>query len=297
MSEVVLLVGASGRVGRETARRLRAAQRPVRAMVRAASCDEAKTHLRDIGCELVIGDLKDHASLASACEGAVTVVSSATAMGTKNPEDSVREVDECGQLALVRAAESSGVRNFVFVSFPPLELEPDFALQKAKRLVEARLKTSALSYTILQASFFLEVWFSERVGFSLARGEARIFGSGTNPVSWVSLVDVARFAAASVLDRPRFGGRVLPLGGASISPLDVLATFERLGAPSFKPRYITMAELAAQRSIAPDAIADARAALGTAVARGLAVEPGAALALLSDELISISDYGRRISAA
>jgi hypothetical protein len=45
---------------------------------------------------------------------------------------------------------------------------------------------------------FTEVWLGPHLGFDAANASAQIFGSGQNSISWISYVDVARFAAASV---------------------------------------------------------------------------------------------------
>src|SRR6185503_19386637 len=104
--------------------------------------------------------------------------------------------DEAGQLALLRAAKAAGVRNFIYVSFLPNELE--YAFQTAKRKVEAALQESGLVFTILRPTAFMELWLSPVFGFDPRNGRARILGQGTDAVSWVSASDVARFAVAAV---------------------------------------------------------------------------------------------------
>jgi uncharacterized protein YbjT (DUF2867 family) len=62
------------------------------------------------------------------------------------PGDSIQSVDLEGQLGLVQAASTAGVRHFVFISFP--EVSVQFPLQDAKRAVERALVASGMSYTI-----------------------------------------------------------------------------------------------------------------------------------------------------
>jgi hypothetical protein len=45
------------------------------------------------------------------------------------------------------------------------------------------------------AAYFKEVWLSPIVGFDFPNGQATIYGEGRTPISWISLYDVARFAA------------------------------------------------------------------------------------------------------
>lgn len=125
----------------------------------------------------------------------------------------------------------AGVRHFIFVSFPPVS--EDFALQRAKRPVEQKLKESGLAYTVLQPTFFTEIWRSPGVGFDFASAQARIYGSGINKISGISYLDVAAFAVASV-ENPAARNAIIKLGGPeALSPLEVVKIFEELGGRQF----------------------------------------------------------------
>ena len=116
---------------------------------------------------------KEPASLARACAGVQSVISTASSTLTRQAGDSIETVDRRGQLALVDAARAAGVEHFVFVSFrdnPAIR----YPLTEAKREVEEALKTSGMAYTILQASYFMEVWLTPALGFDAANGKVRI---------------------------------------------------------------------------------------------------------------------------
>ena len=75
-----LVVGATGLLGREICRRLAAAGKPVRALVRATS-DQAKVdELKGYGAQIAVGDVRDRASLDAACQGAAAVISTVSAV-------------------------------------------------------------------------------------------------------------------------------------------------------------------------------------------------------------------------
>jgi NADH dehydrogenase len=74
-----------------------------------------ETTLTESSAEPVWGDLKDPASLAAACNGATTVITSANSAGRGGP-DNVETVDLEGNRCLVEAAAASGVKHFIFVS-------------------------------------------------------------------------------------------------------------------------------------------------------------------------------------
>jgi len=111
---MILVVGATGLLGSEICRRLRERGRDVRALVRAGSAREAA--LRALGVHIATGDLRDRGSLVAACRDVDAVISTATAMGSKDRALSLNEVDRKGQLRLVDVARQSGVRTFVYVS-------------------------------------------------------------------------------------------------------------------------------------------------------------------------------------
>jgi len=85
--------------------------------------------------------------------------------------DSIESVDRQGQLNLIEVAEEAGVRHFILISFPSVDI--DFPLQTAKRTVEDRLRRGRMMYTILQPTFFTEVWLSPALGFDPAHATAR----------------------------------------------------------------------------------------------------------------------------
>jgi NADH dehydrogenase len=278
-------------LGSEVVRLARAAGQRVRAVVRDGADPARVAKLEQSGAELTTADLKEPATLVRACEGVTAVVSTATAVIPRLPGDSIATVDERGQLSLAQAAEDAGVERFVFASFHPVSL--DFALQRAKRRVEDRL-TRTGRYTILHAANFIEFWLSTAVGFDPVHGRAVLFGGGRQPVSWVSLHDVARFAVAAT-ETDAFIGKTIELGGPdALSQRDVLDIFRQAGAPDVQVQDVPEAALEAQLAAATDAAAEAAAAITLATARGLLLDSRPALALLPGKLLTVRDYAIRL---
>jgi dihydroflavonol-4-reductase len=109
-----LVTGASGFVGAAVARRLAAAGHAVRVMLRAGA---DRRNVRGFACEVVEGDLDDHASLAAAVAGceAVFHVAADYRLWVPDPAAMLRtNVD--GTVALIRAAMAAGVRRVVYTS-------------------------------------------------------------------------------------------------------------------------------------------------------------------------------------
>jgi uncharacterized protein YbjT (DUF2867 family) len=292
---MLLVAGSTGFLGREICRRLRARGVAVRALVRSSSDQTVVAALEALGAETVVGDVKDRASLDAACRGADTVISTVTTTRSRAPGDSLETADHTGQLALVDAARAAGVERFVFVSFSG-GIAGDDALTAAKRGVEARLRESGMTFTILRPTNFMEVWLGPHLGFDAANARATIYGAGDNPISFISRDDVAEFAVQA-LDNAAATNATIELGGPeALSPHQVIRIFERVGGRPFEMRYVSEAALEAAQAAAPDSLQRAFASLSLSYARGDAIPMDATLRQFPIELRSVQDYAGTVLA-
>jgi NADH dehydrogenase len=288
-------VGATGLLGGEICSQLSAAGKPVRALVRATSSPERVQALRELGIELVSGDLTDPASLDAACRGVRTVYSTATAIQSRQEGNTLNRVDREGQANLVEAAREAGVGRFVFVSFRERR-EYDFPLQAAKRATSELLRRSGVPYTIIEASLFMEVWLSPHLGFDPVNARARVFGSGEKKVSWVSYRDVAGIAVAAA-ESPDAENRVIAVGGPeALSPLEVLRIFEQRSGRKFEVEHVPEETLVAMKSNARNPVEETFAALQLLYARGDEVDMRPTLALAPVRLTTVREYADRVLA-
>ena len=289
-----LVVGATGMVGTEVCRLLTSAGRPVRALVRSTS-DPAKVQkLRALGASVLQGDLRDEASLKAACEGIEAVVTTASSMpfAYSAGDNTPQTTDEDGGRRLVAVARESGVRRLVLTSFPPMAAS--FPLQDAKRAVEAQLRDSGLTYTILQPTYFAEIWLSPAVGFDYANRKAVIYGRGENPISWISLLDVARFAVAS-LDNPVARNATLELGGPqAISPSNVVRIFERAAGEPFEVTHVPVEALQGQLAGASDPMQRSFAGLMLSYASAESIDMATTLEAFPMSLRTVEEHARSV---
>jgi uncharacterized protein YbjT (DUF2867 family) len=290
---MVLVVGATGLVGSAICQKLAERGEKVRALVRAGSSKERVEALRSYCVELCVGDLKDPQSLAAACRGVDAVISTASSTLSRQPGDSIESVDAAGQLNLVDAAKAANARRFLFVSFRrPAGLS--FPLGDAKEQVEQAVKS--LNFTIIQASFFMEVWLSPALGFDYANATARIYGPGTNPTSWVSFRDVAEMCALGLRHRTA-ERRVIEFGGPeALSPLEVVARFEKISGRSFQLEHVSEPALLSQFHAATDSLQKSFAALMLGCSRGDAMDMGSVVETFRIRLTSVSDYAQSVRA-
>lgn len=259
-----LVVGATGQLGGRVAGALRAQGRDVRALVRDPAGERAAA-LAASGIELVEGDLRLPGSLTAALNGVDTVICTATTM-PHGTDDGLRKVDRDGVLGLVDAAERSGVRRFVYVSYSG-GIETPSPLHEAKRGVEARLRESPMETCALRPSFFMEAWLSPRLGFDPAGGKARVFGDGEAPVRFVSIADVASFGVAAVVHPDRLPESIDIGGPEAISPLEVIERAGRRAGHPLAVEHVPLEALRAQHGGA-DPLQVSFAALMLAIAAG-----------------------------
>ena len=290
---MILVVGATGTLGSEICSRLRREQANVRALVRQSANPDRLAILRNAGVELCKGDLKDPASLREACVGAEVVISTASSTLSRQEGDSIETVDRIGQLSLIEAARTAGVKHFTLVSIPrqPLRESP---LTRAKAEVERTLAASGLDYTILAASFFMEVWLSPALGFDVSHRKAIIFGDGNAPISWISYHDVAEFAICSH-SNPSARNQHFDVGGPQdLSPLDVVAVFEKRTGEPFEKQFVPESVLLAQLEQANDPLAETFLKLQLEYAHGCIMDSSESLRAMPLNLRSVDQFATEV---
>jgi uncharacterized protein YbjT (DUF2867 family) len=268
---VILVVGATGQVGGEVCRLLAGQNEAVRALVRPTSDPARVAALRDLGVEVIEGDLRAPDTLAPACAGVTAIISTASATASPHSGDSILTVDRDGQHALIDAAVDAAVEHFVFVSFSS-GIPGDTPLRGAKRAAEQRLRESGMSWTVLRPTAFMEVWLSPLVGFDVPNGNVVVFGSGGAGISYISLLDVARFCVES-LSRAAAWNRTIELGGPEpITPLQAVRIAQEVTGRTLHVNHVPTEALQAQYESAADPLQKSMAGLTRGLAAGDAID-------------------------
>jgi len=291
---MILVAGSTGNLGSEIVRQLREQDKSVRALVRKTSDPQKVARLKSLGAEIVQGDLTDKPTLGAACYGIDTVITTVTTTLSQTPGDSIPKVDQLGQLQLVEAAAEAGVSHFIYTSYSH-NISTSCPLTTAKRTVEQRLMNSGMTYTILSPTFFMEAWLSPFIGFDYPNHQARIYGTGENPISWISFVDVARIAVMAV-DSPSARNRIFEMGGPeALSPNQVIKIFEKTAGKPFKVEYVPVEALQAQKAASDDPLQQSFATLMMNYANGDSIDNADALKVFPISLKSVQDYARQVS--
>ncbi len=243
---MILVVGASGRLGSRVVRTLAERGIPVRAASRDLSRIEP---LRQGGAEIVAADLRRPESLQKALVGIDRVVAAAHAFNNVG-DNTPATVDDAGHRSLIEAARVAGVRHFVFTSAYGAAHDHPVDFFRIKARTEQRLLASGLSYTILRPTAFMEFWAALVGDPIVERGRATIFGRGKNPINFVSVDDVARFVLIG-LENAAARGQTIDVGGPeNLTLVQVAETFERVLGRTARKRHVPLTIMRAMARLA-----------------------------------------------
>ena len=214
---MILVLGGTGRVGRETVKLLAASGRQkVRVLVR----DHAKaTAFSGTGVEIVTGEMTDAASLAQALHNVERVF-------TIPPN--VRDQAEV-ESRVYRAARRAGVNHIVKLSTVKADPKSPCYFFQQHALAEQSLKDSGVAFTILRSNSFMQnlLWFAPEIktkgSFSLPMGVAK-----TAPVD---IRDVAAVAYEVLITEGHHGATYNITGPEKLSFVEIA---QRLSAATGK---------------------------------------------------------------
>lgn len=220
----ILMLGATGSIGRATVRALVAAgydvvcfvrpQRPGSSSPRARTLatDAARHELTQSGVEFREGDVQDSASVVrDAFRGErFDAVVSCMASRTGVPRDAWA-IDHAAHRNVLTAAQDAGVPQMVLLSAICVQ-KPSLAFQHAKLAFEQALMASGLTWSIVRPTAFFKS-LSGQVA-RVQRGKPfLLFGDGAlTACKPISDDDLAAYLVACLED-PALQSRVLPIGG------------------------------------------------------------------------------------
>jgi NADH dehydrogenase len=144
---MILLTGATGLIGSALLRRLTAAGRPVRCLVR----DPRRLGPERVRVQIALGDLADPPSFRNALRGVSTVVHLAAAIRDQ-PQGSIEELNGIATWRMVEAADRAGVEHFVFFSAQSATSHSRARFMRAKAVAERAVAESGVRHTIFAPS-------------------------------------------------------------------------------------------------------------------------------------------------
>ncbi len=217
----LLIVGATGTLGRQIARRALDEGYQVRCLVRSM---RKAAFLKEWGAELVVGNICNPSTLAPALEGVTTVIDAATARATDSA--SIERIDWHGQVALIQAAVEAKVDRFIFFSILGAENYPNVPLMEIKRCTELFLAQSGLNYTILRPAGFMQGLIGQ-FAIPILEGQPVWMTGDSSPIAYMDTQDVAKFAVKAI-SVPETHNRSFPIvGNRAWSGKEIISFCER----------------------------------------------------------------------
>ena len=216
-SSRVLVVGATGDIGRATVQALLRRGRDVVSVVRPRyAADASSARLATLamltGAQVRFGEVADPISLArDGFRGEhFDAVVSCLASRTGAPDDAWA-IDHRANLHVLEAAQRAGVGHFILLSALCVQ-KPLLAFQRAKLAFEDALKSSGMRYSIVRPTAFFKS-LSGQID-RVKRGKPFLmFGDGAlTACKPISDQDLASYIVECLEDQSRWD-RILPIGG------------------------------------------------------------------------------------
>jgi uncharacterized protein YbjT (DUF2867 family) len=232
----VLIAGITGELGQKIAKAiLEKGVMNVKGLVRSThSHDKKQQQLDDLkaqGVVFVEGDLSNKASLSEACKDVEVIVSAVKGNVSKDTGVYREDIVLSGQLNLLEAAMTSGVKRFVpsdySVDHFKLDLGDNHNLDLRMKFAEA-LKQSGMDRTFILNGAFTEGQFSPFAKlFDFEAGTFTYWGDGEQPCDFTTYDDTAKYTAEAVTD-PEMVNKALKVAGDVLTMKQLLATYEEV---------------------------------------------------------------------
>ncbi|MDJ1179420.1 SDR family oxidoreductase [Roseofilum sp. BLCC_M91] len=240
----LLIVGATGTLGRQITFRALEEGHSVRALVRNP---QKAGFLKERGAELAPGNLCQMQSIKKALEGVTAVIDAATSRPTDSL--SMEEVDWEAKVSLIQAVKEAGIERYLFFSILDADRYPQVPLMQIKHCTELFLKQAELKYTIFQLAGFMQGLIPQYAIPILDQQGVWVMGK-SSPVAYMDTQDIAKFAVRA-LSVPETEKRTFPLVGTKAwSGDEIIALCERLSGRQARVSRMPIGLLRAVRQIA-----------------------------------------------
>jgi uncharacterized protein YbjT (DUF2867 family) len=229
----LLIVGGNGTLGRQIVRRALEEGYQVRCLVRNL---RRSSFLKDLGADLVYGDLSLPETLPLSLKGIDVIIDTATVRSTD--DYNAEKIDWRGKIALLEASKLAKIKKFIFFSIISSSENATIPLLDLKIRVTKLIENSSISYTIFQCSGFFQGLINQYAVPTLEKQKIWLLGD-VPPTAYIDTQDAANIVVASLSNTSISVSQSLPLIGVKAwKPEDIIKLCERLSGQESKIAYI-----------------------------------------------------------
>jgi len=202
----ILLVGATGTLGRQIAKKAIEDGHDVRCIVRNP---RKASFLQEWGCELTKGDLLKKDDISYALQEIEAVIDASTS----RPDDSksIYETDWEGKLNLFNECEENGIKRIIFLSILLTEQFRNVPLMDVKFCTEKLLEQSKFNYTIFKCAAFMQGVIGQ-FAIPILDSQAVWMSGSPTKIAYINTQDMANIIVSSLENTETFK-MSLPLVG------------------------------------------------------------------------------------
>jgi uncharacterized protein YbjT (DUF2867 family) len=211
--KTILVAGITGQQGGAVARRLHADGWRVRGLTRDPDGDRAQP-FRDLGVELVGGDLADEPSLRAPLEGVYGVFAMATPF-EKGMENEIAQGKTLGDVAA-----AAGVSHYLYSSVGSAHKKTGIPHFETKAAIEDHLKGLDLPLTIVRPAYFMEnlvTWATQDSDEGLALMTPL---ASTTRLQMVAVDDIAAIVGVTFAQPEHYIGKAFDIAGDELTMPD-----------------------------------------------------------------------------
>ncbi|XP_050947536.1 protein HIGH CHLOROPHYLL FLUORESCENCE PHENOTYPE 244, chloroplastic isoform X2 [Cucumis melo] len=217
----ILVVGATGTLGRQIVRRALDEGYEVRCLVRPRPAPA--DFLRDWGAIVVNADLSKPETIPATLVGIHTIIDCATG----RPEEPIKTVDWEGKVALIQCAKAMGIQKYIFFSIHNCDKHPEVPLMEIKYCTEKFLKDAGLNHIIIRLCGFMQGLIGQYAVPILE--EKSVWGTDApTRIAYMDTQDIARLTFIA-LRNENMNGKLLTFAGPRAwTTQEVITLCERL---------------------------------------------------------------------
>ncbi|MFS7914344.1 putative azobenzene reductase [Helianthus anomalus] len=218
----IMVIGATGTLGRQVVRRALDEGYDVRCLVRPRPAPA--DFLRDWGATVVNGDLTKPETIPATLVGVHTIIDCATG----RPEEPIKTVDWEGKVALIQCAKAMGIQKYVFFSIHNCDKHPEVPLMEIKYCTEKYLQESGINHVVIRLCGFMQGLIGQYAVPILE--EKSVWGTDApTRIAYMDTQDIARLTFIAIRSENVVNGKLLTFAGPRAwTTQEVITLCERL---------------------------------------------------------------------